>query len=47
MDNYIQKAIDCLNQVLNIHENHIYQLDKMFRKESIKCLETLKSDGFK
>ena len=46
MENSIQKAIDAIDKVLNIHENHLYPTDTAVFSKAIKCLKLMKEQGF-
>jgi hypothetical protein len=45
-DESIQKAIDAIKEVMNVHENHFFPRDKEALDDALKILELMKKDGF-
>lgn len=46
-DTPIQKAVDAIMNVTNVHENHLYPEDSEVLNLALACLLKLKAEGFK
>lgn len=43
----IQKAIDAIKEVLQVHEHHIFPLERLTLRDMIKHFEGMKKAGFR